>query len=166
MNVIKNSNYITIKKAAEMLNVSMDTMRLWDKSGRLSPTLRGDNGYRYYTLSQISDFKKDSELKQRQKRPILYVRYFNEKDIDSKNKQLSVLTNYAKNMAIYKYNIVEVMADNRNQELTEITKLIDMIVSGKTNHIIAESDYVISPNSFNIIKHIANLYGCEITTVF
>ena len=102
MSVIKNSNYITIKKAAEMLNVSMDTMRLWDKSGRLSPTLRGDNGYRYYTLSQISDFKKDSELKQRQKRPILYVRYFNEKDIDSKNKQLSVLTNYAKNMAIYK----------------------------------------------------------------
>ena len=69
-------------------------------------------------------------------------------------------------MAIYKYNIVEVMADNRNQELTEVTKLIDMIVSGKTNHIIAESDYVISPNSFNIIKHIANLYGCEITTVF
>lgn len=166
MNVIKNSNYITIKKAAEMLNVSMDTMRLWDKSGRLSPTLRGDNGYRYYALSQISDFKKDSELKQRQKRPILYVRYFNEKDIDSKNKQLAVLTNYAKNMAIYKYNIVEVMADNRNQELTEVTKLIDMIVSGKTNHIIAESDYVISPNSFNIIKHIANLYGCEITTVF
>lgn len=166
MNVIKNTNYITIKKAAEMLNVSMDTMRLWDKSGRLKPTVRGDNGYRYYTLAQISDFKKDSELKQRQKRPILYIRYFNEKDIDSKNKQLSVLTNYAKNMAIYKYNIVEVMADNRNQELTEVNNLLDMIISGKTNHIIAESDYVISPNSFNIIKHIANLYGCEITTVF
>lgn len=50
---------ITIKEAAEILGVSIDTLRRWDKSGKLSPVKTSDAGYRLYNKSQIELFLND-----------------------------------------------------------------------------------------------------------
>lgn len=161
MKTLKNPNLLTVKKAAELLNVSTDTLRLWDEKNILTP-VRGDNGYRYYTQVQISEFLKNNEVKPRNKRPLLYIRYIDEKD---KEKQLSVLTKYVKNTGLYKYNTLITTTFDPQSEAEEITKLLDIIMGGKVDHIITESEYIISPNSFKIIKHIADIKGCEITTL-
>lgn len=50
---------LTISEAAEMLGVSVDTLRRWDKSGKLSPIKTSAAGYRLYSRSQIELFLND-----------------------------------------------------------------------------------------------------------
>lgn len=50
---------ITISEAAEILGVSIDTLRRWDKSGKLSPAKTSKAGYRLYYKSQTELFLND-----------------------------------------------------------------------------------------------------------
>lgn len=50
---------VTISEAAEILGVSIDTLRRWDKSGKLSPIKTSDAGYRLYSKSQLEIFLND-----------------------------------------------------------------------------------------------------------
>src|SRR3989338_1937613 len=50
---------ITISEAAEILGVSIDTLRRWDKNGKLSPAKTSEAGYRLYYKSQIELFLND-----------------------------------------------------------------------------------------------------------
>lgn len=50
---------ITISEAAEILGISIDTLRRWDKNGKLSPVKTSEAGYRLYYRSQIELFLND-----------------------------------------------------------------------------------------------------------
>ncbi|CEI73557.1 MULTISPECIES: MerR family transcriptional regulator [Romboutsia] len=43
----------TIGQVAKMYNISHDTLRYYDKIDLLKPSLKKDNGYRYYTIREI-----------------------------------------------------------------------------------------------------------------
>jgi DNA-binding transcriptional MerR regulator len=47
---------VTIQIAAEVLKVSVNTLRNWDKSGKLKAR-RAKNGYRYYHIRELEVFK-------------------------------------------------------------------------------------------------------------
>ncbi len=53
---------VTVKLAAEILGVSVETMRNWDKSGRLKAR-RNKNGYRVYNISELEAHAKRYNLK-------------------------------------------------------------------------------------------------------
>ena len=55
-----NNNLITIKKAAKILDISTQTLRRWDKSGRLV-SVRGKNNYRYYKKEDIEEYIKNNQ---------------------------------------------------------------------------------------------------------
>lgn len=50
---------ITVSEAAKILGISIDTLRRWDKSGKLIPVKISDAGYRLYYRSQIELFLND-----------------------------------------------------------------------------------------------------------
>lgn len=50
-----NQGVVTIKSAAEILRVSVETLRNWDKSGKLK-AIRNKNGYRGYRISELEKF--------------------------------------------------------------------------------------------------------------
>src|SRR5260221_5525279 len=50
---------ISIGNTAKLLGVSIDTLRRWDKAGRLKPTRSGIKGHRYYLQSDIDEFLQD-----------------------------------------------------------------------------------------------------------
>lgn len=54
-----DNELLTISEAAEILGISVDTLRRWDKNGKLSPTKTSDAGYRLYDRSQIEFFLND-----------------------------------------------------------------------------------------------------------
>lgn len=51
--------FITIKEAAEILGISIDTLRRWDKSGKLNPVKMSEAGYRLYSKAQIELYLND-----------------------------------------------------------------------------------------------------------
>lgn len=50
---------MTINEAAKLLNVSIDTLRRWDKSGKLKAIRQQKNGYRYYPRETIELYLQD-----------------------------------------------------------------------------------------------------------
>jgi len=54
-----NFGYITIAEAAKLLGVSIDTLRRWDKKGKLKAVRRKGDGYRYYPIEIIELYLKD-----------------------------------------------------------------------------------------------------------
>ncbi len=55
----ENENLITIGEAAELLGVSIMTLRRWDESGRLSSVRKKPGGNRYYRKEDIDIFLSD-----------------------------------------------------------------------------------------------------------
>lgn len=47
------ANYLTVAQAAAFLGVSADTLRNWDKSGKLRAARHPLNGYRLYRLRDL-----------------------------------------------------------------------------------------------------------------
>jgi len=50
---------LTIREAAALLGVSIDTLRRWDKSGKLTAIRKGGGTHRYYTQRDLELFSSD-----------------------------------------------------------------------------------------------------------
>ena len=48
----KAMKHLTVGEMARLNHISEQTLRLYDKRGLLSPSFRGENGYRYYDIKQ------------------------------------------------------------------------------------------------------------------
>lgn len=55
--------FVTIKSASEIAGVSIETLRNWDKQGKLKSKRDPQNGYRLYCISQIQDYLKTAKAK-------------------------------------------------------------------------------------------------------
>jgi len=66
-----NGGLVTIRSAAEILRISVETLRNWDKTGKLKAR-RNKNGYRVYNISELEKFAEKEGLK-RPKRGIKLI---------------------------------------------------------------------------------------------
>ena len=63
--MINNTN-ITIGKAASLIGVSVDTIRRWDKSGKLKAIRKSSSGHRYFSLEDVELYQKGPIIQARQ----------------------------------------------------------------------------------------------------
>lgn len=79
-----NNKHFTISQAADILGVTKETLRRWDKSGVITPS-RSDNNYRLYHQSQFAEFEQaqilfesewDTELTTKAIRPYRTIELF------------------------------------------------------------------------------------------
>ena len=65
------SKYYSINKFSKILGISVQTLRNWDKKGKLHPHHTSSNGYRYYSheqLNQVMNVKPNLDRKELMKR--------------------------------------------------------------------------------------------------
>jgi len=55
-----NSKLLTISRAAKIIGVSIQTLRRWDESGKLSSVRRKTAGHRHYSKSDIENYIKNN----------------------------------------------------------------------------------------------------------
>ena len=53
-----NKEFITIKEASEILGVSKDTLRRWDKAGKLKTSRHPMNNFRIYNPAEVEALRK------------------------------------------------------------------------------------------------------------
>src|SRR3990167_8873866 len=56
-----SENFVRIRQAAEILGVSVDTLRRWERKGEIK-SIRSAGGHRLFSLEQIRDYKKNRPL--------------------------------------------------------------------------------------------------------
>ena len=62
MIVAMEKKLVKVSLAAEILGVSAQTLRRWEKLGKLKPQ-RSKNGYRLYDITQLESFARANNLK-------------------------------------------------------------------------------------------------------
>src|SRR6185312_5380342 len=118
-----NKKYYSIHEFSKLISRTPQTLRNWDKSGKLKPHHTGSNGYRYYSHDQLKEVLGIEEVV---KKVIGYCRV-------SSNKQKDDLERQVENMEIYldslniDYEIIEDIGSGINYKKKGLRQLLKMI---------------------------------------
>lgn len=161
------SNLLTIQEAASYLNVSTDTLRRWDKSGKLNAmtTTGGHRRYQQEVLDEyigvkaskveitdvIATYSRVSSHEQKQKG-----------DLDRQSIRLSEFC------AKKKYNVGHIIKDvgsGLSDTRSGFLKLTKLVVEKKITKIVIEHKDRLTRFQFNFIKLMYDSYGVEVICV-
>ncbi len=158
------SKLLTIKQTAEYLNVSTDTLRKWDKYGKLVP-LTTTGGHRRYQQEQLDSYI--GIIKESIETPEIVATYSRVSSHEQKQKgdldrQSQRLSEYcAKKKLNVGYIIKDVgsgLSDTRNGFI----KLTNLVIDKKINKVIIEHKDRLTRFQYNFIEKMFNSYGVEI----
>ena len=82
--------YYSAKTVTQILGVTAQTLRNWDKEGKLKPSYIKSNGYRYYSEDSILSYTQERKTK-KNLNVIGYARVSSEKQEDDLNRQIDYL---------------------------------------------------------------------------
>ena len=128
------SKYVSIKKAAEILGVSADTLRRWDREGKLT-TIKTEGGHRRYAISALrpESVHKFNPLESR--RTIAYARVSSHDQKADLVRQQQVLELFcAKNG--WTYEIISDLGSGMNYHKKGLVNLLNLILSGKIGRLV------------------------------
>ncbi|MEG3837357.1 MULTISPECIES: IS607 family transposase [unclassified Microcoleus] len=112
---------ISIGELAELKAVSVDTIRRWEKEGKLE-SVRTDGGHRRYRLS---DF-----VEQKTGKTLAYARVSSHDQKADLDRQDAVLSGYCQSFG-WEYEVIRDLGSGMNYRKKGLTKLISTILDGE-----------------------------------
>ena len=124
------SRFIKIGKAAQLLGVSIQTLRRWEKSRSLLPDRISDGKTRYYSLDKLLGFsKKEVDL------TIEYAKVSNHHQKKDLKIQADALTTYCVKHG-WSYEIIEDLGSGMNYRKKGLHKLLNLILQRKIKRLV------------------------------
>lgn len=154
--------YYSINEMSKILGVSAQTLRNWDKNGKLKPHHTSTNGYRYYSKEQLNTLL---NIKPSIERKVIgYCRV-------SSNKQKNDLERQIENMRLYltakgkPFEIITDIGSGINYKKKGLKQLIKLIISNEVEKVVVLYKDRLLRFGFELVEYIANLYNCKIEIV-
>ncbi len=154
--------YYTIHEMTEILGVTAQTLRNWDKSGKLKPHHTSPNGYRYYSEDDLNQILNKPVKKQG--KTIGYCRVSSPKQKDDLERQ-------KENMRIYllaqgkPFEIISDIGSGINYKRKGLQELIKGMANRSISKVVVLYKDRLTRFGFELIEYIAELYDCEIEIV-
>lgn len=162
-----NKKLYSIKEVSEILNVSLDSLRRWDSSGKLA-SIRTGGGHRRYTQEAIDGFlgKETTETSN----PNVVAVYCRVSSQDQKkngdlDRQKSRLLEYCV-LKEYKVGfILDEVCSGMKSTRPRLNKLYSLVVNREINKVVVEHKDRLTRFMFDIFKVFFCSYGVEIEFV-
>ena len=155
--------YYSAKSVRVMLGVTAQTLRNWDREGKLKPAYVKSNGYRYYSEEQILSYTQERKTK-KNLNIIGYARVSSKKQIDELERQKENLSKYIDN----KYGEHEIITDigsGINYEKPGLKKLIEKINKKEVDLIVVLYKDRLLRYGFELVEYFAKLNNVKIDIV-
>ena len=151
---------LSIGEASEMLGVSVQTLRNWEKRGYIQSE-RTPSGHRRYALSDIRSHLEDQVD---DKQAFLYVRVSTKKQEESGNllRQKERLMNYAIEQGLHIAGVYEDVASGLNENRKGLSKLLKEMKNQKVSYLIIEYKDRLARFGFSYLENHLRELGCEI----
>ena len=156
------SKYYSINKFSKILGVSAQTLRNWDKKGKLHPHHTSSNGYRYYSHEQLNQVM---NVKPNLDRIVIgYCRV-------SSNKQKDDLERQIENMKLYltaqgkPFEIISDIGSGINYKKKGLKELMKRISQNKVDKVVVFYKDRLLRFGFELVEYIASLYDCDIEII-
>jgi len=154
--------FYTVSKFSEMIGVSPQTLRDWEKSGKLIPHHKSKSGYRYYSdfqYRQITDVKVDKP-----RIAIGYCRVSTPSQKDDLQTQISNVKSYMYAKG-YQFEIIEDVGSGINYNKKGLRSLIDRITRREVSKVVVLYKDRLIRFGFELIDYLCHLYGTQIEII-
>ena len=152
--------YYSSKKVTEILGVTAQTLRNWDKEGKLKPSYVKSNGYRYYSEDSILSYTQERKTK-KNLNVIGYARVSSNKQSDDLERQVNNLRTYL-DSKYTDYEIITDIGSGINYTKPGLKKLIEKINRKEVDLIvILYKDRVLS-FGFELVEYFAEVNNVKI----
>jgi transposon, resolvase len=155
---------LRIGEFAKSLGVSIQTLRNWDKEGKLKPTYITENGYRYYSEDLLNKFRNIKNVNQITKKNILYARVSTKNQKDDLDRQIDNLKQYAYSKG-YSFEIITDIGSGINYKKEGLLKMITLIERGEIERIIVLYKDRLIRFGYDLIEYICKLNNTKIEIV-
>lgn len=158
------SKLITIKKAAEFLSVSDETLRNWEKNEKINPVYTV-GGHRRYKVEDIEKMAgKELEIPKETNRCVIYARVStsDQKSHGDLERQIGRLSTEAINR---KYSIISVLsevASGMNDKRIKLNKMMQMAINKEIDIILIEHKDRLTRFMYEFLVVFFNSYNVKI----
>ena len=154
--------YLSIGQASRYLNVSISTLRRWEKAQKLVPSFKTSGQHRRYSLMELKIITNDSKTAadNQRKKVVAYARVSSHDQKEDLNRQVLRLKSYLKSES--KYEVIDDLGSGLNYKKKGLNKLLKLILSGGVSKLImTHKDRLLRFGSELIFK-ICDYFGIEV----
>ena len=156
------SNYYSIHEFSKILGVSAQTLRNWDKNGKLHPHHTTASGYRYYSQEQLNEVL---HIKPKNDRiTIGYCRVSSQKQKDDLERQAENVRTYLLAQG-QPFEIICDIGSGINYKKKGLQELIKRISENKVEKVVILYKDRLLRFGFELVEYLALLHHCEIEVI-
>ena len=152
--------YYSAKTVTQLLGVTAQTLRNWDKEGKLKPTYVKSNGYRYYSEDAILAYTQERKTK-KNLNVIGYARVSNKKQSDDLERQVNNIKEYLTNN-YETFDIITDIGSGIDYNKPGLLKLIEKINKKEVDLIVVLYKDRLLRFGFELVKYFAELNNVKI----
>ena len=155
------AKYYSISEFSKILGVTTQTLRNWDKIGKLKPHHTASNGYRYYSQEQLDDV---TNVRAEKRITIGYCRVSSNKQKDDLNRQYENMQTYL--LAQGKpFKIIQDIGSGINYRNKGLIELIELINDNRVSKVVILYKDRLLRFGFELVEEIASLHNCNIEII-
>ena len=155
--------YYSIRKLSEMIDVSAQTLRNWEKLGKLIPDYKTSSGYRYYSQQQV-DAITGNKVNIENRIVIGYCRVSSAKQKDDLERQVQNVKAYL--LAQGKpFEIIEDIGSGINYNKKGLLELLQKVIDYKVEKIVVLYKDRLLRFGYELFENIAKSYGTSIEII-
>lgn len=155
------SKYYSIHSFSKILGVTPQTLRNWDKSGKLKPHHTTKSGYRYYSSEQLNNITNVQGI---DRITVGYCRVSSYKQKDDLERQFANMYTYL--LAQGKpFRIIQDIGSGINYHNKGLIELIQLINNNLVEKLVVLYKDRLLRFGFELIEEIAKLHNCKIEII-
>ena len=152
--------YYSAKTVTQILGVTAQTLRNWDKEGKLKPAYTKSNGYRYYSEDDIMSYTKERDRK-KEKKLIGYVKTSSLENEVSLTRKKTVIETYLRSTN-QEYEIIIDVGSGLDYNKPGLKTLIAKINKKEVDEIVICYKDNLVKYGFELIEYFAYLNNVKI----
>ncbi len=156
--------YYSSKTLAKMLGVTTQTLRNWNRSGKLMPSYTKNNGYRYYSEESIQEFLQVKPKVKTKLRVVGYTRVSSNKQKDDLDRQIENLCSVIRSK--YKeFDIISDIGSGINYDKPGLKELIRRIDKHEVDVVVVLYKDRLLRYGYELVEYFAKLNNVEIVVL-
>ena len=152
--------YYSAKTVTQLLGVTAQTLRNWDKEGKLKPSYVKSNGYRYYSEDSILAYTQERKTK-KNLNVVGYARVSSKKQSDYLERQVNNIRDYLSNN-FDSFDIITDIGSGINYNKPGLLKLIEKINKKEVDLIVVLYKDRLLRFGFELVEYFAQLNNVKI----
>ena len=159
----QNHEWLSPAEACDLANVTPQTLRKWDRDGRVHCIRTGGNQRRYNRneLLTILGLKK---FRDASKYTIGYCRVISSSQPDALARQETIVSAFCEQNG-YAYRIIKDVASGLNYQRKGLMELLQAVVAGKVERIVVHYRDRLARFGVELIEQILSLYDVELVII-